>query len=107
MCLHRHVVCICVCSFLFFVSTTQVFGLPPLVHTDDPTRAVLACFDMVKVGIAWEGGVKKNVLVGLVGRAHLKVVSGWTSLINWSIFRLEDVRGALPSWPWGLSLLQS
>ncbi|CAE7826770.1 ADCY10 [Symbiodinium sp. CCMP2592] len=26
-----------------------VFGLPPLVHTDDPTRAVLACFDMVKV----------------------------------------------------------
>lgn len=26
-----------------------VFGLPPLVHTDDPTRAVLACLDMVKV----------------------------------------------------------
>lgn len=26
-----------------------VFGLPPLVHTDDPTRAVLACFDMLKV----------------------------------------------------------
>jgi len=26
-----------------------VFGLPSLVHTDDPTRAVLACFDMVKV----------------------------------------------------------
>jgi len=26
-----------------------VFGLPPLVHTDDPTRAVLACFDMVKI----------------------------------------------------------
>jgi len=26
-----------------------VFGLPPLVHTDDPTRAVLACFDIVKV----------------------------------------------------------
>lgn len=26
-----------------------VFGLPPLVHQDDPTRAVLACFDMVKV----------------------------------------------------------
>jgi len=26
-----------------------VFGLPPLVHTDDPTRAVLSCFDMVKV----------------------------------------------------------
>jgi len=25
-----------------------VFGLPPLVHQDDPTRAVLACFDMVK-----------------------------------------------------------
>merc|ERR1719487_2354062 len=25
-----------------------VFGLPPLVHTDDPTRAVLACFDIVK-----------------------------------------------------------
>jgi len=25
-----------------------VFGLPPLVHTDDPTRAVLACFDMAK-----------------------------------------------------------
>ena len=23
--------------------------MPPLVHTDDPTRAVLACFDMVKV----------------------------------------------------------
>lgn len=26
-----------------------VFGLPPLVHVDDPTRAVLSCFDMVKV----------------------------------------------------------
>lgn len=26
-----------------------VFGLPPLVHTDDSTRAVLSCFDMVKV----------------------------------------------------------
>mmetsp|Transcript_44947 Transcript_44947/g.144002 ORF Transcript_44947/g.144002 Transcript_44947/m.144002 type:complete len:1129 (-) Transcript_44947:87-3473(-) len=25
-----------------------VFGLPPLVHTDDPTRAVLSCFEMVK-----------------------------------------------------------
>jgi len=26
-----------------------VYGLPPLVHTDDPTRAVLSCFEMVKV----------------------------------------------------------
>jgi len=26
-----------------------VFGLPPLVHTDDSTRAVRSCFDMVKV----------------------------------------------------------
>jgi len=26
-----------------------VYGLPPLVHTDDSTRSVLACFDMVKV----------------------------------------------------------
>merc|ERR1719421_2617771 len=26
-----------------------VFGLPPLVHTDDPTRAVLACFRFVEV----------------------------------------------------------
>jgi len=26
-----------------------VFGLPPLVHTDDPTRAVLACMDIAKV----------------------------------------------------------
>mmetsp|Transcript_70287 Transcript_70287/g.150512 ORF Transcript_70287/g.150512 Transcript_70287/m.150512 type:complete len:1114 (-) Transcript_70287:73-3414(-) len=26
-----------------------VYGLPPLVHTDDPTRAVLGCFDMIKV----------------------------------------------------------
>jgi len=25
-----------------------VYGLPPLVHTDDPTRAVLACIDLVK-----------------------------------------------------------
>jgi len=25
-----------------------VYGLPPLVHTDDPTRAVLACVDLVK-----------------------------------------------------------
>mmetsp|Transcript_34163 Transcript_34163/g.72689 ORF Transcript_34163/g.72689 Transcript_34163/m.72689 type:complete len:1111 (+) Transcript_34163:318-3650(+) len=38
-----------------------VFGLPPLVHTDDPTRAVLSCFDMVKVfkqlGLAGQFGV--------------------------------------------------
>jgi len=26
-----------------------VYGLPPLVHTDDATRAVLSCFDMIKV----------------------------------------------------------
>merc|ERR1719379_1159411 len=26
-----------------------VYGLPPLVHMDDPTRAVLACLDMVEV----------------------------------------------------------
>jgi len=26
-----------------------VYGLPPLVHTDDPTRAVLSCFEMVKM----------------------------------------------------------
>eukprot|EP00929_Paragymnodinium_shiwhaense_P055627 TRINITY_DN27861_c0_g3_i1.p1 TRINITY_DN27861_c0_g3~~TRINITY_DN27861_c0_g3_i1.p1 ORF type:complete len:1044 (-),score=327.68 TRINITY_DN27861_c0_g3_i1:165-3296(-) len=26
-----------------------VWGLPPLVHTDDPCRAVLACFDMMKI----------------------------------------------------------
>ena len=31
-----------------FPDLTEVFGLPPLVHTDDPTRAVLACFDMLK-----------------------------------------------------------
>eukprot|EP00933_Yihiella_yeosuensis_P001502 TRINITY_DN10247_c0_g1_i1.p1 TRINITY_DN10247_c0_g1~~TRINITY_DN10247_c0_g1_i1.p1 ORF type:complete len:1054 (+),score=233.58 TRINITY_DN10247_c0_g1_i1:70-3231(+) len=37
-----------------------VYGLPPLVHTDDPTRAVLACFDMVKV-------FKKLKLVGKFG----------------------------------------
>lgn len=37
-----------------------VFGLPPLVHQDDPTRAVLACFDMVKV-------FKKLDLVGKFG----------------------------------------
>lgn len=26
-----------------------VYGLPPMVHTDDPARAVLACMDMVEV----------------------------------------------------------
>merc|ERR1719409_1592300 len=25
------------------------FGLPPMVHMDDPTRAILACFDMVQL----------------------------------------------------------
>lgn len=35
-----------------------VFGLPPLVHTDDPTRAVLSCLDMVHI---FKG-------MGLVGR---------------------------------------
>lgn len=38
----------------------MVFGLPPLVHTDDPTRAVLACFDMIKV-------FKRLELVGRFG----------------------------------------
>lgn len=37
-----------------------VFGLPPLVHTDDPTRAVLSCFDMVQV-------FKRLSLVGRFG----------------------------------------
>merc|ERR1719498_2174596 len=26
-----------------------VFGLPPMVHMDDPARAVLACFDIVQL----------------------------------------------------------
>lgn len=26
-----------------------VFGLPPLVHMDDPTRAILCCFDLVQL----------------------------------------------------------
>lgn len=26
-----------------------VYGLPPMVHTDDPTRAVLACLDIVEI----------------------------------------------------------
>eukprot|EP00971_Amphidinium_carterae_P179787 3565809-Amphidinium_carterae.1 len=26
-----------------------VFGLPPLVHIDDPQRAVAVCFDMLSV----------------------------------------------------------
>merc|ERR1740121_427226 len=48
-----------------------VFGLPPLVHQDDPTRAVLACFDMSKV-------FKKLELVGkfgvTTGRSYCGVV---------------------------------
>lgn len=51
-----------------------VFGLPPLVHTDDPTRAVLACFDMVKafirLGIASGFGVTTGkAYCGLCGSA--------------------------------------
>lgn len=38
-----------------------VFGLPPLVHVDDPTRAVLACFDMARcleqIGMEYRFGV--------------------------------------------------
>lgn len=38
-----------------------VFGLPPMVHMDDSTRAVLACFDMVqlfrKLGLGGRFGV--------------------------------------------------
>jgi len=37
-----------------------VFGLPPLVHPDDPTRAVLACLEFVQV-------FKKLELVGRFG----------------------------------------
>eukprot|EP00930_Biecheleria_cincta_P059413 TRINITY_DN4515_c0_g1_i1.p1 TRINITY_DN4515_c0_g1~~TRINITY_DN4515_c0_g1_i1.p1 ORF type:complete len:1031 (-),score=178.55 TRINITY_DN4515_c0_g1_i1:333-3425(-) len=41
-----------------------VFGLPPLVHTDDPTRAVLACFDMVKVFKRLQLGGRFGVATG-------------------------------------------
>jgi len=42
-----------------------VWGLPPLVHTDDPTRAVLCCFDMVKVFRKLQvGGGKFGVTTG-------------------------------------------
>lgn len=37
-----------------------VFGLPPLVHTDDPTRAVLACFEFCEV-------FKRMKLIGKFG----------------------------------------
>jgi len=41
-----------------------VFGLPPLVHTDDPTRAVLSCFDMVKSFKKWRLIGKFGVTTG-------------------------------------------
>jgi class 3 adenylate cyclase len=54
-----------------------VFGLPPLVHTDDPTRAVLACFDMVKV-------FKRMNLVGRFGvtsgRSYCGICGSYTRM---------------------------
>ena len=50
-----------------------VFGLPPMVHTDDATRAVLACLDMVEIfrrfGLTGRFGVTTGRnYCGLVGR---------------------------------------
>jgi hypothetical protein len=36
-----------------------VFGILPMVHTDDPARSVLACFDMVTVHLC--GCVSRGV----------------------------------------------
>ena len=51
-----------------------VFGLPPMVHTDDPARAVLSCFDMVavfkKLGLGGRFGVTTGRnYCGVVGSA--------------------------------------
>eukprot|EP00933_Yihiella_yeosuensis_P044593 TRINITY_DN39859_c0_g1_i1.p1 TRINITY_DN39859_c0_g1~~TRINITY_DN39859_c0_g1_i1.p1 ORF type:complete len:1096 (-),score=175.69 TRINITY_DN39859_c0_g1_i1:61-3348(-) len=51
-----------------------VFGLPPLVHTDDPTRACLACFDIIKafqrLGLIGRCGVSTGrAYCGLCGSA--------------------------------------
>jgi len=52
-----------------------VFGLPPMVHTDDATRAVLACLDMVEIfrrfGLTGRFGVTTGRnYCGLVGSAR-------------------------------------
>ncbi|CAE8606275.1 unnamed protein product [Polarella glacialis] len=46
-----------------------VYGLPPLVHTDDPTRAVLTCFEIVKI-------FKRLSLVGRCGVTTGRVYCG-------------------------------
>lgn len=51
-----------------------VYGLPPMVHTDDPARAVLACLDMVEVfrnlGLVGKFGVTTGRnYCGVVGSA--------------------------------------
>jgi len=55
-----------------------VFGLPPLVHTDDATRAVIACRDMVQV-------FKK---FGLVGRFGVTTGRNYCGLVG-SATRME------------------
>lgn len=46
-----------------------VFGLPPLVHPNDPTRAVLACIEFVRV-------FKRLDLIGLFGVTTGRIYCG-------------------------------
>jgi class 3 adenylate cyclase len=55
-----------------------VFGLPPLVHVDDPTRAVLACFDLVRVFKS----------MGLIGRFGVTTSSSYCGVVG-SDMRME------------------
>merc|ERR550514_2620006 len=41
-----------------------VFGLPPMVHMDDPTRAVLCCFDLVQLFARMKLGGRFGVTTG-------------------------------------------
>merc|ERR1719375_757493 len=41
-----------------------VFGLPPMVHMDDPTRAILCCFDLVQLFAKMKLGGRFGVTTG-------------------------------------------
>merc|ERR1719199_2371005 len=74
-----------------------VFGLPPLVHTDDSIRAVLTCFDCVDVisglgpGLFGRFGVTQGTIYcGLVGAASRQEYTVLGDAVNLSARLMQN-----------------
>lgn len=62
-----------------------VFGLPPLVHPDDPARAVLASMELVKAGGETIRGWRSHRIESVVdGSSNINLQK---TIVTWDVLR--------------------